>query len=155
MALSSSSGDGGPVAEINVTPLVDVMLVLLIIFMVTAPMMQQGVDVDLPKATNRPLKSSEDPLILSVNREGTIFLGQGNVVRLDEVGAKVSAIMEARKEVDRKVYIKGDTGISYGRIMEVMGRLHENGIEQIGLISAAPESSPTESTRPSKGNEKR
>lgn len=132
-------GDGGPVANINVTPLVDVMLVLLVIFMVTAPMMQQGVEVNLPKATTAPLAGSTEQVVLSLNHSGEIFLGAGNKVELNEIPAKVGAIMAARAEADRKIYIKADTDIPYGRIMEVMGKLHEGGIQQIGLVSAPAE----------------
>lgn len=152
MAFANDDSDG-PVATINVTPLVDVMLVLLVIFMVTAPMMQQGVEVDLPKATTKPLKSSEDPLVLSVSKTGQIFMGQGNEITIEEVGSKSLAILEARKETERKVFVKGDTNLSYGRIMEVMGKLHESGIEQIGLVAGAPDLS-TKSTVPIKNGEK-
>jgi biopolymer transport protein TolR len=135
----SGGGDGRPVAEINVTPLVDVMLVLLVIFMVTAPMLQQGVEVNLPKATTAPLAGSTEQIVLSIDKAGDIFLGAGNKVALDEIGAKVGAVMKERRENDRKIYIKADTEIPYGRIMEMMGRLHQGGIHQIGLISAPSE----------------
>ena len=129
-------GDNGPVASINVTPLVDVMLVLLVIFMVTAPMLQQGVEVNLPKATTAPLSGSTEQVVLSIDKSGDVFLGAGNKVELDEIPAKVGAVMQSRPEEERKIYIRADTDIPYGRIMEVMGKLHEGGIHQIGLISA-------------------
>lgn len=135
----SGGSDGRPVAEINVTPLVDVMLVLLVIFMVTAPMLQQGVEVNLPKATTAPLAGSTEQIVLSIDKAGDVFLGAGNKVALDEIAAKVGAVMKERQESDRKIYIKADTEIPYGRIMEVMGRLHQGGIHQIGLISAPSE----------------
>ena len=138
---SRVGGNGGPVAEINVTPLVDVMLVLLVIFMVTAPMMQQGVEVDLPKATSSPLRGSNEQVVISIDKGGTIFLGAGNKVEVDALSAKVKAIMENRPESERKVYIKGDTALDYGRIMEVMAQLHEGGITQIGLVSGTPQES--------------
>jgi biopolymer transport protein TolR len=138
MAGSLNNDGDGPIAAINVTQLVDVMLVLLVIFMVTAPMMQQGVEVDLPKATTAPLKSSLEQVVLSVDKAGDIFLGAGNKVPLNEVAAKVKAIFENRPEPERKIYIKGDTQLGYGRVMEVMGALHEGGITQIGLVSALP-----------------
>ena len=134
-----SGGDGGPVANINVTPLVDVMLVLLVIFMVTAPMLQQGVEVNLPKATTAPLAGSTEQVVISVDKGGEVFLGAGNKIALAEIPAKVNAVMQNRPEGDRKVYIKADTDIPYGRIMEVMGKLHEGGIHQIGLVSAPSE----------------
>ena len=131
----SASGDG-PVANINVTPLVDVMLVLLIIFMVTAPMLQQGVEVDLPKATNAPLKGSEEQLVISIDKAGAVFLGAGNKIDVAAIGPKVKGILAPRPEEQRKVYIKADAALQYRVLMEVMGSLHENGITQIGLVSA-------------------
>ena len=140
MAGGNFSADGdGPIAAINVTPLVDVMLVLLVIFMVTAPMMQQGVEVDLPKATTAPLKGSTEQIVVSIDKAGTIFLGAGNKVELPELADKVKAIFANRAEEDRKIYIKGDSALGYGRIMEVMAALHAGGITQIGLVSASPE----------------
>lgn len=138
----SNDDHGGPVAAINVTPLVDVMLVLLVIFMVTAPMLQQGVEVNLPKATSAPLAGSEEQVVLSVDRQGKLFLGAGNEVALNELGAKVRAIMDARADQERKIFIKGDEGLEYGRVMEVMAALHNAGVTQIGLVSAPPEPSP-------------
>lgn len=136
---SSSSGGDEPKADINVTPLVDVMLVLLVIFMVTAPMMQQGVEVELPKATNAPLKGTNEQVVISVDKDGKVFVGANNEVQIPEIGPKVKAIMENRPEDERKIYIKGDTNTNYGVVMQVMGRLHEAGIYQIGLISGIPE----------------
>lgn len=135
MALSGSNGDG-PVANINVTPLVDVMLVLLVIFMVTAPMLQQGVEVNLPKATTAPLKGSAEQVVISMNKAGELFLGAGNKLEVQGFEKKIAAVMQARPEDQRKVYIKADTELEYGRIMEVMSKLHEAGIFQIGLVSA-------------------
>lgn len=145
MAGGAFKGDSdGPVAAINVTPLVDVMLVLLVIFMVTAPMLQQGVEVDLPKATTAPLKGSAEQVVLSIDKVGDIFLGAGNKIDIKTLPDKVKAIMDTRPESERKIYIKGDTALQYGRIMDVMAALHAGGITQIGLVSASPES---ESTR--------
>ena len=127
----------GPSATINVTPLVDVMLVLLVIFMITAPMLQQGVEVNLPKATTAPLKGTSEQVVVSLNKDGEIFVGAGNRVDLAGFSDKIKAIMDARPEAERKVYIKGDTLLNYGRIMEVMAQLHLAGIDQIGLVSAA------------------
>ena len=129
------SGDG-PVANINVTPLVDVMLVMLIIFMVTAPMLQQGVEVDRPKATNAPLKGSDEQVVISIDRMGTVFLGAGNKVEAAAIGTKAAAVLSNRPAAQRKVYIKADAALQYKVLMEVMGRLHEAGIDQIGLVSA-------------------
>lgn len=136
MGFSDSANDDGPMAAINVTPLVDVMLVLLVIFMVTAPMMQEGVEVNLPKATTGALKGSSEQVVISVNKDGEVFLGAGNKIVANELGPKIKAIMEKREADDRKVYIKGDTGVVYGKMIEVMASLHQSGITQIGLVSA-------------------
>ncbi len=136
MGFSDSGYEDGPMAAINVTPLVDVMLVLLVIFMVTAPMMQEGVEVNLPKATTGALKGSSEQVVISVNKDGDVFLGAGNKIIPNELGPKIKAIMEKREEGDRKVYIKGDTGVVYGKMIEVMAALHQSGITQIGLVSA-------------------
>ena len=138
MAAFNSDSDG-PIAAINVTPLVDVMLVLLVIFMVTAPMLQQGVEVDLPKATSAPLKGTAEQVVISIDKDGTVFIGAGNKVEVSQIGEKMKAIMANRPENERKVYIKGDTALHYGKVMEVMASLHLGGITQIGLVSAPPQ----------------
>lgn len=133
---SGGSYGDGPIANINVTPLVDVMLVLLIIFMVAAPMLQQGVEVNLPKASSSPLVGSAEQLVVSIDQAGIIYLGAGNQVDPVEIGKKVAAILATRPEPDRKVYIKADGALAYQVLMDVMGKLHESGITQIGLVSA-------------------
>ena len=135
MGFSSNGGDG-PVANINVTPLVDVMLVLLVIFMVTAPTLQQGVDVNLPKATTGALGGSEEQVVMSIDKNKKIFVGSKNELILDEIVKKMPAILDAKKDGERKVYIKADKDIDYGFVMKVMGKLHEAGIDKIGLVSA-------------------
>jgi biopolymer transport protein TolR len=139
MAGNVGMDNDGPIAAINVTPLVDVMLVLLVIFMVTAPMMQQGVEVDLPKATTAPLRGSSEQIVISLDKAGSVFLGAGNKVELTELAEKVKAIFANKPENERKIYIKGDSSLGYGRIMDVMAALHAGGITQIGLVSASPE----------------
>ncbi len=139
MAFSADSDFDGPQADINVTPLVDVMLVLLVIFMVAAPIMQQGVEVNLPKATTAPLAGNSEQVVVSIDKAGKIFLGAGNEVPLETLPAKVGAIMKTRAEQDQRIYIKADTSISYGDIMSVMSKIHEAGISQIGLVSVPPE----------------
>ena len=124
-----------PVAAINVTPLVDVMLVLLVIFMITAPILQQGVEVNLPKATTAPLPGTAEQIVVSLTKDGKVFVGDGNEVSLDTLAAKVGAIMKTRGADGQKVYIKADQTIEYGALMEVMSRLHTGGITQIGLVS--------------------
>jgi biopolymer transport protein TolR len=96
MASSSFDSDGGPIASINVAPLVDVMLVLLVVFMVTAPMLQQGVEVNLPKATTAPLPGTAEQVVLSIDSKGVVFLGAGNEVELDSLAERVKAIMALR-----------------------------------------------------------
>lgn len=137
MAYDPSSGSG-PVANINVTPLVDVMLVLLVIFMVTAPMLQQGVDVNLPKAATGQLEGKDEQVVVSIDNQGRVFVGSGNEVAIPELGKKIKAILENKPKAENKVYIKGDTEINYGRIMEVMSALHQGGVSQIGLVSEMP-----------------
>lgn len=134
-----SNQSDGPVAQINIVPLVDIMLVLLVIFMVTAPMMQQGVDVNLPKAATGALKGGQEQVVISIDQQGEIYLGAGNKVALAELGTKVGAVLSRRPADEQKVFIKADTALSYGRVMEVMGALHLGGITQVGLVSAPPE----------------
>jgi len=134
----SPSQDDGPVAFINIVPLVDVMLVLLVIFMVTAPMLQQGVEVDLPRVTTGSLDGSSEQVVVSIDKEGIVYIGAGNEVSLPDLAQRISAILDATESGQRKVYIKGDSAIQYGRIMDVMGALYAGGIFQIGLVSDTP-----------------
>jgi biopolymer transport protein TolR len=124
-----------PMAEINVTPMVDVMLVLLIIFMVTAPLMTSGVPVDLPKVSAKPINSDSEPLTVSVNAEGRIFL-QDQAVELAELVAKLQAI--ARSDQDRRIFVRGDKALAYGRIMEVMGTIIQGGFTKVALLAEQP-----------------
>lgn len=136
MGASSTSSNDEPVANINVTPLVDVMLVLLVIFMITAPMLQQGVEVNLPKATTAPLEGKAEQVVISIDKQGEVFLGAGNKIELKEFDKKIKAILDVRPQEERKVYIKADTAVDYGRLMQVMSALHSAGIYQIGLVSS-------------------
>jgi biopolymer transport protein TolR len=135
-------GRGGryrPLAEINVTPLVDVMLVLLIIFMVTAPLMTSGVSVDLPKTNAQPLNSDSEPLTVSIKADGSIFL-QDQPVDISDIVAKLQAI--ARNNADRRIFVRGDKDLAYGRIMEVMGTITQGGFTKVALLAeqtAAPQ----------------
>jgi biopolymer transport protein TolR len=139
MGMSGGVGDDGPVANINVTPLVDVMLVMLVIFMVTAPMLQQGVDVNLPKVSAGGMTGSQEQIVVSIDKEGKVFLGSENEVEISELADKIKAVMEAKKSEGEKVYVKADQDIDYGSVMKVMGALYAGGINQIGLVTAAPD----------------
>jgi biopolymer transport protein TolR len=126
------SGRYRPLAEINVTPLVDVMLVLLIIFMVAAPLMTSGVKVDLPKASAAPLGQDARPITVSVNAEGQIYL-QDTEVQIPELVAKLQAI--APNQPDRRIFVRGDRSIAYGRIMEVMATITQGGFTKVALLA--------------------
>ncbi|MCX7365192.1 MAG: protein TolR [Alphaproteobacteria bacterium] len=120
-----------PISEINVTPLVDVMLVLLIIFMITAPLMQVGVPVDLPKTSAQQVGGKDEPLVVSVNAKDEVFLGETKY-EVAELGAKLKAVHEEKP--DQRVFIRGDKAINYGRMMEVMGIVIDSGFRQLGLL---------------------
>ncbi len=119
-------------SEINVTPFVDVMLVLLIIFMVTAPLMQQGVDVNLPETTTQPLRVKDDPLILSVQKDGRYFLGRKEVA-LSELVARLEAIFEARGS--KEVFLRADREASYGVVVKAMAAAREAGSTRLGVVT--------------------
>jgi biopolymer transport protein TolR len=121
-----------PMAEINVTPMVDVMLVLLVIFMVTAPLLSSGVPVDLPKTKANQLTGDEQTLTISVDGRGRIFL-QDTEVQLDELAPRLRAIAGAK--ADNRIFVKGDAGINYGRVMEVMGELNAAGFPHVALVT--------------------
>ena len=124
-----------PLAEINVTPLVDVMLVLLIIFMVTAPLLTSGVNVDLPKASAAPLNQDTQPLTVSVNAQGSIFL-QDSQVELPDLVSKLQAI--AQNNADRRIFVRGDKDLAYGRIMQVMATITQGGFTKVALLAEQP-----------------
>jgi len=119
-------------SDINVTPLVDVMLVLLIIFMVAAPMMTQGVDVNLPKTTTKSIKTQEDPLVLTVNKDKQIFL-ENQQVNLDDLAVKVEKIFENRRE--KEVLLRADKDVPYGFVIQVMARVKKAGIDKLGMVT--------------------
>ena len=118
--------------EINVTPLVDVMLVLLIVFMITAPLLTVGVTVDLPETASAPLPGQDEPLSVSVDREGDIFL-QDSAIGLDELGPRLHAITE--RKPDARIFVRGDKVIDYGRVMEVVGAIHAAGFTKVALVT--------------------
>ena len=138
-------GVGGPgpehhdeeiLADINVTPLVDVMLVLLIIFMITAPMLHQGVEVALPRADAETLPLRvEDPLVLTVNRDGLVYV-EDTPVHPSQIAERLLPILESRG--DDTVFLKGDRDVAYGRVIEVLDLLHQAGVTRIGMITERP-----------------
>jgi biopolymer transport protein TolR len=121
-----------PMAEINVTPFVDVMLVLLIVFMVTAPLLTVGVPVDLPKTKAQPLGQDREPLSVSVRKDGNIYL-QNTPIEEDVLVARLEAI--SKNGYDQRIFVRGDKSVDYGRVMEVMGLLNAAGFTHIGLVT--------------------
>ena len=121
-----------PMSEINVTPFVDVMLVLLIIFMVTAPLLTVGVQVDLPETSADTLPEDIEPLTLTINAKGEIFI-QESKVEFDKIIAKILAVSKNR--TDTRIYVRGDKTINYGRVLEIMGMLSGSGFSKVALIS--------------------
>ena len=121
-------------AEINVTPMVDVMLVLLIIFMVSAPLLTVGVPVDLPQTQAKSMDQDKEPLAASVDEKGKVFL-QNTEISVDELVAKLKAITDARGGLDERVYVRGDRKVDYGTVMRVMGRLSAAGFKRVALVT--------------------
>ena len=132
MAFSLKKNSREPMSEINVTPFVDVMLVLLIVFMVTAPMLTVGVPVNLPESEADSLPDDKEPLTVSINSKGEVFV-QDTKVAFNELVAKLLAISKNR--TDTRIYVRGDKNINYGRVMEVMGNLAGSGFTKVALIS--------------------
>jgi biopolymer transport protein TolR len=121
-------------AEINVTPFVDVMLVLLIVFMVSAPLLTVGVPLDLPQSQAKSLDQDREPLTVSVNVQGQVFL-QNSEIKVDELVAKLKAITDARGGADERIYVRGDKKVDYGTMMRVMGRLSAAGYHRVALVT--------------------
>ena len=131
-----------PISDINVVPYIDVMLVLLVIFMITAPMLSQGVTVDLPKAASQTLKSTDrEPIIVSVNQQGTFFLNISSTpavpIEPQALAIRVAAELELAKQSNQKlnVLVKGDQGVQYGKVVQAMALLKQAGAEQVGLMT--------------------
>jgi biopolymer transport protein TolR len=148
MAMNGASGSTGKrrhrrrtmMAEINVTPMVDVMLVLLIIFMVSAPLLTVGVPIDLPQTKAKSLDQDKEPLAISVNDKGQVFL-QNSEVQVDELVAKLKAITDARGGLEERIYVRGDRKVDYGTVMRVMGRLSAAGFHRVALVTEVEQGS--------------
>ena len=132
-----------PMSEINVTPMVDVMLVLLIIFMVAAPLMTVGVPVDLPRTNATPLNQEQEPLTITVDKDGKIFL-QETEVPLEGLVPQLQAILrnQPQGQPERRIFVRGDRAISYGRVMEVMGTVSAAGFPRVALLAEQPQAAP-------------
>jgi biopolymer transport protein TolR len=126
---------GGTISNINVTPLVDVMLVLLVIFMVTAPILQQGVTINLPKVKAAALTGEEQQLVVSVVRTGQVYLND-TPIGVAELGPKLQAILQARP--DRQVFLRADQQVQYGDVMRVIATVKGAGVERLGMVTEPP-----------------
>lgn len=132
-----------PISEVNVLPYIDVMLVLLVIFMVTAPMLTQGVDVELPEVTSEPIQTDEqnEPLVVALDADGHYYLEMGSdsdeALSLEEVIQQVARLK--RQNPDLPVLVRGDRRVAYGEVVVLMSRLQGAGVTQVGLISKPPE----------------
>ena len=134
MAISKRDEGAKVNSNINVTPMVDVMLVLLIIFMVSAPLLTVGVPLDLPQTQAKSLDQDKNPLTLSVNLKGQIFLND-NEIALNDLVPKLKAITDARSGLDERIFVRGDKKVDYGTVMRVMGRLSAAGFRRVALVT--------------------
>jgi biopolymer transport protein TolR len=144
MAFSPQRKDEA-LSQINVTPLVDVMLVLLVIFMVTAPILHQGVSVNLPRAKAGPLRGEDVQLVVSVTARGTVYLNDAALAP-PELGARLQAIL--REAPDRNVYLRADAQVPYGDVMRVIASLREAGVQHLGMVTEAPTEASHDVDRP-------
>jgi len=129
---SSSQRSCVTISQINVTPLVDVMLVLLVIFMVTAPIIQQGVQVNLPQAKGGAIPGTEELLVVTIAKNGKIYLND-NLIGLEELGQKLRAIRKL--QVDKQVYLRADQDVRYGIVMKTVAEIKQAGIERLGMVT--------------------
>jgi len=135
MAFDQGSSESNAISQINVTPLVDVMLVLLIIFMVTAPILQQGVSIDLPKVAAGPLTGEVEQLVVNVAKGGQVYLND-TAMTPEQLKEKLRAIVAARP--DRQLYVRADQAVPYGQVMQVMGAVRDAGLVRVGLVTEPP-----------------
>ena len=132
MAFNLKNKSKDPISEINVTPFVDVMLVLLIVFMVTAPLLTVGIPVDLPKVQANALTDKKDPIEITVNLEGEVYIGESQV-DIENLIPRINAITEQNTEA--RIYIRGDRVVAYGRVMEIMSIINSAGYVKVALIT--------------------
>jgi len=132
MELGNRNSDRGTMSQINVTPLVDVMLVLLVIFMVTAPMMQQGVQVNLPKADTKSLKSPVEAVVVSIEKSGRVFIDKTDIPP-GELKTKLSAMLVNRAK--KEVFLKADQDVPYGEVVKAMAEIKGAGVERLGMVT--------------------
>lgn len=144
---TNGNGSKGQISDINVTPFVDVMLVLLIIFMVTAPMMTQGIDVKLPEASAPPIPSEEERLMVTITQDQKVFINEAGV-DLESLGSKLAAMYQ-NKQDKHGVFLRADEKIPYGYVVQVMGAIRQAGIDQIGMVT-----DPLKGPEPQKGHGK-
>ena len=126
----------GPVSDINVTPLVDVMLVLLIVFMVAAPMMATGVKVDLPTANTKPLEEPKPPIVISIDTAGTVYVNE-NAAKASPADLLALVQQESKGDHERRIHLRADQALSYGKVVGTMGVLNDAGYARIALVSEA------------------
>ena len=129
-------GQKEPLSEINVIPLVDIMLVLLIIFMITAPMMQHGMNIDIPKVTARPLPAKEDPQVLNIDKDMNLRLNEKRI-RVEELRQTVEFLFRQRK--DKEIFLKADKNVPYGFVVRCMGDIRQAGIDKINIVTRPAE----------------
>ncbi|PHQ72294.1 MAG: protein TolR [Sneathiella sp.] len=122
-------------SEINVTPFVDVMLVLLIVFMVTAPLLTVGVPLELPNAKSATVQGNDEPLVISIDGDGRLFL-EDIEVSIENLVPKLQAVTGAKQ--DQRIFVRGDTNVEYGRVLAVMGEIHNAGFKRVAMVSAGP-----------------
>ena len=134
--MKSAEEGNQPLSEINVTPFVDVMLVLLIIFMVTAPLLQYGVEVDLPESSRQPLEIPREQVVLSIAKDRTIYVDRYKT-SLSELGQKLEAIYKGKQR--REIFLQADKSVPYGFVVQTMAVIRAAGIDQMGLITESPE----------------
>ena len=145
MSMSASGGHRrrrrhAVMSEINVTPMVDVMLVLLIIFMISAPLLTVGVPIDLPQTQANSLNQDKEPLTVSVNDKGQVFL-QNSEIAVDELVPKLKAVTEARGGPAERIFVRGDRKVDYGTVMKIMGRLSAAGFSRVALVTEVEQGS--------------